>query len=156
MSVPHDVLALCRTRTGGTHQVGAVWALRASELACAEVPGEIREASERRQEATARGDLMEMIQAGAFGFMRVLHEIVDMSYRLRSEVCITDDSLADGAEDVLNTQLHEPAHLLANVRGIRDTSSRGRYHNGRFREVARELGLEACSETGTAAGRRWR
>jgi hypothetical protein len=111
-------------------------------VGCAEVPGEIREASERRQEAAARGDLMEMIQAGAIGFMHVPNEIVDMSYRLRREVYVTDDSLADGAEDVLNTQLHEAAHLLANVRGTRDTSSRGRYHNGRFRELARELGLE--------------
>jgi hypothetical protein len=64
-------------------------------VGCAEGPGEIREASERRQGAAPRGDLMEMIHAGAIGFMDVLNEIVDMSYRLRSEVYITDDSLAD-------------------------------------------------------------
>jgi hypothetical protein len=38
--------------------------------------------------------------------------------------------------------LHEAAHALAAVRGIRDTSAEGnRYHNKRFVALAAELGL---------------
>jgi hypothetical protein len=43
---------------------------------------------------------------------------------------------------VLGTLLHEAAHGLAGVRGVRDTSRGGRYHNRRYRSLAQELGLE--------------
>ena len=35
------------------------------------------------------------------------------------------------------------AHALAHVRGIQDTSRQGRYHNTRYRQLAREIGLHA-------------
>ncbi len=44
---------------------------------------------------------------------------------------------------VLQTMLHEAAHALAHVRGIKDTSRSGnRYHNSAFAELAEELGLK--------------
>ena len=46
-----------------------------------------------------------------------------------------------GAVDVLGTLLHEASHALAHVRGIKDTSRQGRYHNRRFRDLAAEVGL---------------
>jgi hypothetical protein len=63
--------------------------------------------------------------------------------QLRGEVLITDAVLARGACETLAIVLHEAAHTLAKHRGVTDTSSHGRYHNGRFRQVAEELGLEA-------------
>jgi hypothetical protein len=60
----------------------------------------------------------------------------------RPEVLIGAEGLKRFATDVLGTLLHEAAHGLAHVRGIRDTSRRGHYHNGRYRELAMELGLE--------------
>jgi hypothetical protein len=35
------------------------------------------------------------------------------------------------------------AHALAHVRGIQDTTRQGRYHNTRYRQLAREIGLHA-------------
>jgi hypothetical protein len=59
----------------------------------------------------------------------------------RPEVLIGAEGLKRLPTDVLGTLLHEAAHGLAHVRGIKDTSRRGHYHNGRFREMAMELGL---------------
>jgi hypothetical protein len=42
--------------------------------------------------------------------------------------------------------LHEAAHALAQVRGIKDTSRRGRWHNARFRALAEELRIEVRKE----------
>jgi len=60
----------------------------------------------------------------------------------RAEVLVGGEGLRRGAVDVLGTLLHEAAHGLAQVRGVRDTSRGGRYHNRRYRSVAEELGLE--------------
>lgn len=57
------------------------------------------------------------------------------------EIFVGGEGLARGARDVLATQLHEAAHALARVRGIKDTSRQGRYHNTRFKALAEELGL---------------
>ncbi len=65
----------------------------------------------------------------------------------RPEVFIAGERLACGAEDVFETILHEAAHALAVVRGIKDTSREGRYHNGRYRALAEELGLTYPHET---------
>lgn len=40
--------------------------------------------------------------------------------------------------DVLAAILHAATHALADVRGIRDTSDRDRWHNGRFASLASE------------------
>ena len=45
---------------------------------------------------------------------------------------------------MLGTLLHEAAHALAAARGIQDTSRQGRYHNTRFAQLARELGIDVA------------
>ncbi|RSM93787.1 hypothetical protein DMB42_52030 [Nonomuraea sp. WAC 01424] len=58
------------------------------------------------------------------------------------ELFIAGELLALGAPRVLQTLLHEAAHSLAYARGIKDTSRSGnRYHNGKFAELAEEMGL---------------
>ncbi|WP_156046190.1 hypothetical protein [Herbidospora cretacea] len=53
------------------------------------------------------------------------------------ELFIAGELLALGAARVLQTMLHEAAHALAHVRGIKDTSRSGnRYHNSLFAELA--------------------
>jgi len=42
---------------------------------------------------------------------------------------------------VLGTLLHEAAHGVASMRGVKDTSRQGRYHNRKFTELAAELGI---------------
>jgi len=44
------------------------------------------------------------------------------------------------------TLLHEAAHALADVRGIKDTSRQGRWHNARFKALAAELGIEVTKD----------
>jgi hypothetical protein len=46
---------------------------------------------------------------------------------------------------VLGTLLHEAAHGLAQARQVQDTSRGGRYHNRRYAQLARELGLEVAT-----------
>ena len=58
------------------------------------------------------------------------------------EVMISGECFAGGAEQVLQTLLHEAAHGMAHVRKIKDTSRQGRYHNKRFVALAEEVGLE--------------
>lgn len=60
-----------------------------------------------------------------------------------AELFVAGEGLERGAVDVLVTLLHEAAHALAHVRGIQDTSRQGRYHNTRYRQLAREVGLHA-------------
>ncbi|MFT4010937.1 MAG: hypothetical protein QM655_12950 [Nocardioidaceae bacterium] len=63
-----------------------------------------------------------------------------------NEVFIGAEGLAAGADELLDTLLHEAAHALAHARGLADTSRQGRYHNAKFRDVAIELGLECTSD----------
>lgn len=58
------------------------------------------------------------------------------------EVLIAGELLSDGAEAVLHVLVHEAAHAVATVRKIKDTSRDGRYHNERYADLARELGLD--------------
>lgn len=57
------------------------------------------------------------------------------------EVLLAGESLARGAVATLGTILHELAHATAHVQGIRDTSNNGRYHNGKFRDLAEGFGI---------------
>lgn len=63
------------------------------------------------------------------------------------ELFVGGEGLAAGPERVLATLLHEAAHGLAHARGVKDTSRQGRYHNTRYRDLARELGL-VCEDAG--------
>lgn len=62
------------------------------------------------------------------------------------EVFVGGEGLRRGPVDVLGTLLHEAAHALAHVRGIKDTSRQGRWHNARFKALAEELGIEVTKD----------
>lgn len=62
------------------------------------------------------------------------------------EVFIGGEGLVRGPADVLGTLLHEAAHALAHVRGIKDTSRQGRWHNAKFKALAEELGIEVTKD----------
>jgi hypothetical protein len=65
-----------------------------------------------------------------------------------AELFVGGEGLAEGAESVLATLLHEAAHGVANVRQIQDTSRQGRYHNTRYKTLAEELGLTVTQVAG--------
>ena len=62
------------------------------------------------------------------------------------EVFVGGEGLARGPVGVLGTLLHEAAHALADVRGVKDTSRQGRWHNARFKALAEELGIEVTKD----------
>jgi hypothetical protein len=64
-----------------------------------------------------------------------------------AELFISGEGLRDGAAGVLGTLLHEAAHGLAHVRGVKDTSRQGRYHNRRFKALGEELGLVLAEDS---------
>lgn len=57
------------------------------------------------------------------------------------EVVVVAEHLDRGADDILETLLHEAAHAMNFARGIHDCS-RSQYHNERFKRAAEELGLD--------------
>lgn len=59
----------------------------------------------------------------------------------RHELFLASEALAKGPHQVLQTMLHEAAHTLSKVRGIKDTSRQCRWHNAHFRKAAEEMGL---------------
>jgi len=59
----------------------------------------------------------------------------------KAELFVAGERLATGAEATVQTMLHEAAHTLAQMRGIKDTSRQGRWHNRQFLAMAEELGL---------------
>lgn len=58
------------------------------------------------------------------------------------EMFMAGETLAKGARQVLQTMLHEGAHVIAKARELKDTSRQGRWHNKTFKTLAEELGLE--------------
>lgn len=59
---------------------------------------------------------------------------------------ICGEGLHRGPADVLATLLHEAAHALADVRGIKDTSRQGRWHNAWFKALATEVGIKTTKD----------
>lgn len=57
------------------------------------------------------------------------------------ELNIGADYLARPIENIVATLIHEGCHLYAMQNGIKDTSNRGVYHNGKFKRLAEERGL---------------
>ena len=58
------------------------------------------------------------------------------------ELFVSGESLSREPHETMTTLLHEAAHALSHVRGIKDTSRRNAYHNRKFVAAAEELGLE--------------
>lgn len=58
------------------------------------------------------------------------------------EVLLSGESLERGAEATLGTILHELAHAYAHAKEIKDTSNNGRYHNGKFKAIGEQFGIE--------------
>jgi len=63
------------------------------------------------------------------------------------EINLSAEYLARGQSGMLETLLHEMAHLLNASRGVRDCSS-GQYHNKKFKIAAEQFGLKV-TRTGT-------
>ncbi len=57
------------------------------------------------------------------------------------ELHIDSTILREDPANILETLVHESVHGRAHTLGIRDTSREGRWHNGRFARLAREMGL---------------
>lgn len=79
--------------------------------------------------------------------MNVLGHFAPLRWRSRGdrelhEVVVVAEHLDRGAEDILETLIHEAAHALNFARDIKDCS-RSQYHNARFKAAAEELGLVA-------------
>ena len=62
------------------------------------------------------------------------------------EVLVSGEGLRRTPAEVFTTLLHEATHALADVRGIKDTSRQGRWHNKQFATLAGELGLTATKD----------
>jgi len=62
------------------------------------------------------------------------------------EIFIAGETLGAGADVTLTTLLHEAAHVMAWVKGEKDTTRQRRYHNGTFRKNAETFGLEYAHE----------
>lgn len=88
-----------------------------------------------------------MLKLGHFAALRWsgMTEVEEQSKPL-AEVFIGGEGLARGPVEVLGTLLHEAAHALADVRGIKDTSRQGRWHNAKFKALADELGIEVTKD----------
>jgi len=89
-----------------------------------------------------RAGAMEALAASSEALLREARQLSADASAVMSEVLITLDGLAGSAAEIFATLLHEAVHAVAFERGIKDTSRQGRYHNGRFRAVAEEFGLE--------------
>jgi hypothetical protein len=105
-------------------------------------PPELQVLREEFDDAIARGDLVAAMGASGEAVLIGALQLSADASRWLDEVFLTDDGLCGSAADVLGTLLHEAGHALAHVRGVRDTSRQGRYHNARFKSLAEELGLE--------------
>lgn len=65
---------------------------------------------------------------------------------VQHEVLISGESLQRPAAETIGTLLHEAAHGLAHAKRIEDTSRDRRYHNGRFADLARAVGLSVVKD----------
>ncbi|MBF6297520.1 hypothetical protein IU459_08180 [Nocardia amamiensis] len=86
------------------------------------------------------------VRLGRFGPDRWEH-----GTELMPELFVGCEGFAASAEEVLGTVLHYAAHGIARTRAVKDTSRAGAYHNGRYKEIAEEIGLTVER----APGRGW-
>lgn len=67
------------------------------------------------------------------------------------EINIAAEVLGYDAVETCDTLLHEMCHVAARIRGIKEVSNGGSYHNKRFKELAEAHGL-TCIYTGSRYG----
>ncbi|QIS02347.1 hypothetical protein F5X71_08435 [Nocardia brasiliensis] len=84
------------------------------------------------------------VRLGQFGPDRWVHGDARLP-----ELFVGGEGFVDGPREVLATLLHEAAHGVALTRGVKDTSRGGAYHNGKYREIAVELGLSVDRSKGS-------
>lgn len=63
------------------------------------------------------------------------------------EMNIAAEVLDQDIEEILDTLLHEMVHLYCRENGIKEVSRGGKYHNGKFKELAEKCGL-MCVKAG--------
>jgi hypothetical protein len=113
------------------------WSVPQSEgagglLAAESLLAEADEKDERYSELAVQADAILLSLAQVYREMS----------NTRGELFMATELVPRGAMDMFAVLLHEAAHAIASRRGIKDTSRQGRYHNGRFRMIAEEVGLE--------------
>lgn len=66
------------------------------------------------------------------------------------EMNIAAEVLNGELEEIIDTLLHEMVHLYCRENGIQEVSRGGKYHNGKFKELAEKVGLqcEKCGQYG--------
>lgn len=63
------------------------------------------------------------------------------------EMNIAAEVLDQNLEEIIDTLLHEMVHLYCRENGIKEVSRGGKYHNGKFKELAERCGL-VCIKAG--------
>lgn len=63
------------------------------------------------------------------------------------EMNIAAEVLNEDIEEILDTLLHEMVHLYCRENGVKEVSRGGKYHNGKFKELAEKCGL-MCVKAG--------
>ncbi|GHH54743.1 hypothetical protein [Streptomyces candidus] len=71
---------------------------------------------------------------------------------LTMELQVSSGTLGLGGRPMMEGLLHHAAHGLALTRGVRDTSSAGRWHNRRYGRLALELGLTPPARAAKVVG----
>ena len=71
----------------------------------------------------------------------------DKSGNLFAEVNICAERLDRPIEDILQTVIHELAHVLNNAKGVKDCNA-AQYHNKEFKKMAESLGLTVSKMVG--------
>ena len=93
-------------------------------------------------EAGEKEERYSELAVQAEGILLGLAQLCREMSNTRGELFMATELVARGAMDMFAVLLHEAAHTIASRRGIKDTSRQGRYHNGRFRMIAGEVGLD--------------
>jgi hypothetical protein len=86
----------------------------------------------------------------AYGHYTVL-PAWEVGGELRHEINLGAGTLGRPIEETCATLVHECCHAYASVKGLKDTSNRGMYHNSVFRDIAIEHGL-ICENVGKPYG----
>ena len=79
---------------------------------------------------------------GAYGYVTTSKVWKTETGKESYELNIGADYLARPIENIVATLIHEGCHLYAMQNGIKDTNNNGIYHNGRFKKLAEERGLD--------------